>query len=422
MPIQTSKNVLTKAEVALVKAMLEAGSRTSQEILAFFSRPGRSINPARLVEVRRGKRYAQVAPASVVELSTFLSRWPEHDYVTGLHPDDDELVVKAREAMLNAIGGYNNPRTLFRTECFIVLAVIAWTYLLHWHYGQIGVDFRSKKEDGSLLTTTYGAVKHWELETCMKQAECPLDPATIANLRFLISIRHEIEHQMTRRIDSTLSAKVQACVLNFNDALKRLCGERSRLDRDVSIAIQLVGMEREQRNMLLRDMDLPPSFLAAQAAFERDLPEEITRDERYAWRVMMVHRNTNSKGAADEMVEFIKPGSEIDGEIQRVLVKELEKKKYLPTEIVKEMQARGFPRFKQHEHTLFVKETKSRDASKPFGTFVDIKKKDWRWYGTWLTEVLAYCEANQERFGPLLPSSPREAGKPSNDPSGVVAT
>ena len=409
MPTQASKNVLTRAEIALVKAMFLAGGRSSQAVLAFFSRPERSINPGRIAEIRLGKKHLNVAPASASELNAFLTRWPGHDHVTGLHPDDDELVVKAREAMLNAIGGYNNPRTLFRTECFIVLAVIAWTYLLHWHFAKSGVDYRSRKEDGTVLTTAHGAIKHWELETCLRQAECPLDPAPVANLRFLIVIRHEIEHQMTKRIDDTLSAKIQACVLNFNDALKRLSGERSRLDRDVSIAIQLSGIAREQRNMLLRDMDLPQSFLAAQAAFERTLPEEIARDERYAWRVMMVHKNTNSKGAADEMVEFIKPGSEIEGKIHRVLVKELEKKKYLPTEIVKEVQDGGYPRFTQHQHTLLVRETKSRDATKPWGTFVDIRKKDWRWYGSWLAEVLAYCQANRDRFGPLSLPSPSQA-------------
>ena len=300
--------------------------------------------------------------------------------------------------MLNAIGGYNSPRTLFRTECFIVLAIIAWTYLLHWHYGKVGVDYRSRKDDGSLVVTKHGAVKHWELETCLAQAVCPNDPATVANLRFLIAIRHEIEHQMTRRVDDTLSAKVQASVLNFNAALVRLCGERTRLDRDVSIAVQLSGIDREQRNMLLRDMDLPPSFVAAHAAFVRDLPEDIMRNKRYAWRVMMVHRNTNSKGAADEMVEFVKPGSETEGEIHRVLVKEMEKRKYRPSDIVAEAVARGFGKFKMHHHTVLVRERKAKDKTLPYGAYVDIGEKDWRWYGGWLDEVIDRCEQNRERF------------------------
>jgi hypothetical protein len=36
---------------------------------------------------------------------------------------------------------------------------------------------------------------------------CPLDDIIKKNLRFLIGIRHEIEHQMTRRIDDQLSAR-----------------------------------------------------------------------------------------------------------------------------------------------------------------------------------------------------------------------
>lgn len=395
---EPSKTGLTKAEVALVKAMLNAGGRTSQEILAYFSRPGRSINSARINEVKSSARFDTIPAASSEELRAFLSRWPDHDHVTGLHPDDDELVVKAREAMLNAIGGYNSPRTLFRTECFIVLAVIAWTYLLHWHYGKVGLNYQSRREDGTLVVTKHGAVKHWELETCLAQAECPIGPKETANLRFLIAIRHEIEHQMTRRIDDTISAKVQACVLNFNAALVRLCGDRTRLDRDVSIAIQLAGIGREQRNMLLRDMDLPPSFVAAQAAFERDLPEEIARDERYAWRVMMVHRNTSSKGAADEMVEFVKPGSETEGEIHRVLVKEMEKRKYRPSDIIAEVGTRGYGKFNMHHHTVLVRERRAKDKRLPYGAYVDIREKDWRWYGNWLNEVIDYCEQNKERF------------------------
>ena len=69
---EPSRNVLSKAEVALVKAMLSEGSKTGQEILAYFSRPGRSINPARLNEVKRGK-FDAIPEASSDELRAFLS-------------------------------------------------------------------------------------------------------------------------------------------------------------------------------------------------------------------------------------------------------------------------------------------------------------------------------------------------------------
>lgn len=395
---RSSENKLTIVEVGLVKAMLAEGALNDQAILAYFTRPGRTVNHARVSEIRDGKRHADVPAASERELRHFFSRWPEHDYATGLHPEDDELVVKAREAMLHAIEGYNNPRAHFRTECFIVLAVVAWTYLLHWHFGKVGVDFRSRKDDGTLLKTSHGATKHWELETCLKRPECPLEEPVKANLRFLIAIRHEIEHQMTKRIDAALSAKIQACCLNFNAALKALVGARCGLDRDTGFAIQLAGIERDQRNTLLRDMGLPPNLVAAQETLEDELPDEVTRDERYAWRVMLVQKNTNSKGAADEVVEFVRRGSELEGEIHRVLRAEVEKTKYRASDIVAEAKRAGFGRFTMHQHTLLARELDARNKAKPYGAFVDLQEKDWRWYRAWLDEVLRHCRKNTATY------------------------
>ena len=114
MPRRVHPNALTVSEVALVKAMIQAGNRTDQEIQAYFTRPNRNINHARILEIRQSRRHSEVPAASSLELSAFLQRWPEHDHVTGLHPIDDELVVKAREAMLNAIQVYNNPSRLLK--------------------------------------------------------------------------------------------------------------------------------------------------------------------------------------------------------------------------------------------------------------------------------------------------------------------
>lgn len=303
-------------------------------------------------------------------------------------------MVKAREAMLHAIEGYNNPRAHFRTECFIVLAVVAWTYLLHWHFGKVGVDYRSRKDDGTLLKTSHGATKHWELENCLKQPGCSLEEPVKSNLRLLILIRHEIEHQMTKRIDAALSAKIQACCLNFNAALKSLVGARCGLDRETGFAIQLSGIDRDQRNTLLRDMGLPPNLVAAQEPLEDGLPDEITRDERYAWRVMLVQKNTNSKGAADEVVEFVRRGSELEGQIHRVLRADVEKIKYRASDIVAEATRAGFTRFTMHQHTLLARALDARNKAKPYGAFVDLHEKDWRWYRAWMDEVLRHCRKN----------------------------
>lgn len=102
--------------------------------------------------------------------------------------------------MLAAVQIYNNPQVTFKAESFITLSVIGWTYLLHAFFRSKGIDYRYYRYVGKKKVydkTKYGAYKHWELERCLNEKDCPLDSDTITNLRFLIGVRHEIEHQMT---------------------------------------------------------------------------------------------------------------------------------------------------------------------------------------------------------------------------------
>ncbi len=140
----------------------------------------------------------------------------------------DELIRKSREAMMAAVQTYNNPSLSFKAETFITLAIISWTYLLHAFYRKEKIEYRYYEKVGKVNRynrTKYGAYKHWELERCVNDVKCPLDFDTKANLKFLIGIRHEIEHQMTNRIDEYLSAKLQACAINFDYYITLLFGK-----------------------------------------------------------------------------------------------------------------------------------------------------------------------------------------------------
>lgn len=130
-----------------------------------------------------------------------------------------ELLIKSREAMMSAVQLYNNPQITFKSETFITLAIIAWTYLLHAFYANEGIDYRYFHNKGKKKVydkTKHGAYKHWELERCLDCQDSPIDSITASNLKFLIGIRHEIEHQMTKKIDASISAKLQACSINYN--------------------------------------------------------------------------------------------------------------------------------------------------------------------------------------------------------------
>lgn len=192
-------NALEKWEVAIVKALL-ARRCVPQDIQAYFSRPTRSINQARISEIRDGVKHKSIKAASETELDSFLEAWPNIDPTTGLHLQGDELVIKAREAMIAAVHTFNSAGLYFRAELFIVTSIIAWTYLLHAYYKCEGIDYRYKKGSG-VEKTPSGAEKYWELGQCLAHGKCPLEKGVINNLKFLIEIRHEIEHRSTNRID-----------------------------------------------------------------------------------------------------------------------------------------------------------------------------------------------------------------------------
>jgi hypothetical protein len=389
-------NRLETWEVALVKAMFNSEPRrTDQDILAYFTRPTRSINHARIAAIRAGTKHERVAPASPEQLASFLKAWPNLD-ASGLHIVGDELLVKAREAMMQAVQGFNNPRALFKAEVFIVTAVIAWTYLLHNHYRRSRVDYRYRdRATGEVLKTRHGAEKHWELGFCLEQAACPLDEPTKANLRFLIEIRHEIEHQMTRRIDDAISAKLQACCLNFNRVLKDLFGAEYGLDSELGVALQFAGIERDQRDLLLKEMELPPNLLAAHTAYEDSLTDELVRDPRYAYRVAYIERSVNSKGMADQVIEFIRPESAEGQEIARLLVKETERRKFKPKDIVALMRGEGHRAFSIHAHQLLWQAEDAKNPAKGFG--VELRPGDWWWYEKWVDHVRSHLAAEGER-------------------------
>ena len=99
MPGRNSNNRLLPWEIGMVKAMLTEGPKTDQDILAWFTRPTRSINHARIGAIREGKMHRGVPAATAAQLARFRLDWPGIDHGTGLHATDDELLVKSREAI-----------------------------------------------------------------------------------------------------------------------------------------------------------------------------------------------------------------------------------------------------------------------------------------------------------------------------------
>ena len=399
MPVRRRGNKLERWEIALIKAMV--GDRrwpNDQDILAYFTRPTRSINHRAIAEIRTGTKHTEVKAAAPDELDSFIVSWPEVDAESGLSLRGDELLIKAREAMIAAVHTFNSAGLTFRAELFIVTAIIAWTYLLHAWFKREGIDYRhTKNKNGErvVVKTPSGAEKYWELSQCLEHTKCLLEPGARDNLTFLLELRHEIEHRSTSRIDDAVSAKLQACCINFNDAIKSLFGAQYALERRLPIALQFVTFSPDQRALLKKAGTLPRHVETMMDASERQLTPEQQADPRFAFRVFMVHKAANRAPGADLAVELVPPGSDI-AEKFNLALKEVEKRKYLPKEIVRIIRSEGWNRFTIDSHTKLWQRLAAKDPAKGYGAVA--VGNQWGWYETWLNRVREECQQHPVRY------------------------
>jgi hypothetical protein len=308
-----------------------------------------------------------------------------------------ELLTKSREAMLSAVQIFNNPNIQFKSESFIVLSNIAWMYLLHAYYRGKKIEYRYHDLVNTRKRyhrTKRGAYKYWELERCLNENESPIDNVTSSNLRFLIGLRHEIEHQMTTKIDEYLSARFQSCCLNYNLFIKKLFDDKYAIDRHLSVSLQFSTINEEQTEKLKEFTDLPKNIATYINDFDDKLTDELYNDIRFSYRVLYVPKSANNKGQADKVIEFIPANTpEAEGlNKEYVLIKEKEKQKHLPSNIVTLMNEKGFPKFSMHKHTQLWKKMDGKNPAKNFGVSVE---GAWYWYDNWLKIVEEYCVKNK---------------------------
>lgn len=312
-----------------------------------------------------------------------------------------ELVRKSREAALAAVQIFNNPNITFKTESYTVLMIIAWTYLLHAYFRDQKIEYRYCRENGkrrSFDKTRHGAYKHWELERCLNFEKSPIDSHTANNLRFLIGLRHEIEHQMTTRIDDILSARFQACCLNYNEYIKTFFGFENGIERHLSFSLQFSTISTEQKELLEEHPDLPPNIHSYILDFDSDLSDDEFANPHYAYRILFVPKTANTKGQADRVIEFVKRDSSLAEVINKeyAVIKETEKRKYLPQQVVDMIRREGYPNFLVHHHTELWKSLQAKHHTKGYGAMV--AGKTWHWYESWISVVRKHCQENKKKY------------------------
>jgi hypothetical protein len=312
-----------------------------------------------------------------------------------------ELLAKSREAALSAIRVFNDPQVGFKSETFIVLMVIAWTYLMHAYYRSKKIEYRYFHQGLKRRTfdrTKHGAYKYWELERCLNEDKSPVDKDTANNLIFLIGLRNEIEHQMTRLLDNFLSGRYQACAINYNDYLKKLFGKRLGIDEQLTYTIQFVQLTEEQFAGPKPESTIPERLRAYVAAFDGQLSHDEYNSERFSFRLLFKRKLVNRPGQADRVIEFIDPNSDLAKTIDKEywVKKEVERPKFRAKDVVTEVRKAGFSKFRiSPEHVDLWRAEDAKNPGKGYG--VDIAGS-WYWYQNWVDRCIHHCKEAGNKY------------------------
>lgn len=239
---------LTSEEKRLVKGLLQRGYIPQDIVHIVNQGRKKTTNLGRISEIDKD---GGITAATDEEVKRYIKIQSSYDPKTLLNPYKDCRLVRSREAMMAAVELFNNPNMCFRIEMFCVLSNIAWTYLFQEKLEQIRSG-SSKRHDG----------KSKSLDEMVRTADCPItNKAVCENIKKIIDIRDKVEHTLFAGGDEKFGSLFQSNCLNFDHYLTEWFGKDLTLSNNLSLALQFVGLQKEQ----VVDMDLstwPPEIKA----------------------------------------------------------------------------------------------------------------------------------------------------------------
>ena len=226
---------------------------------------------------------------------------------SALEPLVESLVTKAQQSAILALDIYNRPGTVFRTEAFIVLMVIAWTALFHAIFEKRMISYFYEDDEGNVKTVD-GDEKAWEIGSCMKEYYGFANPPARQNLNFMIKLRNRIEHRFAPEIDPYVGGECQAMLLNFDELLVEEFGERFALQEYLCVPLHTSARRPAYHLDALR------RFQSAQYTrlkeyvddFRRNLEPDVWDNLKFSFRVFLVPKTGNRETSSDLALEFTK--------------------------------------------------------------------------------------------------------------------
>lgn len=290
-----------------------------------------------------------------------------------LEEDIERLVIKARESALLALDIYNRPATMFKSEGFIVMMIIAWTSLLHAIFHKKGIKYNYTDANGNDEYLD-GDLKAWELSTCIKNFYKEDNSSIKRNLEFMIGLRNKIEHRFAPKIDNHVGGECQALLLNFDELLITEFGNYYALKDLMVFPLQTSNLRNAERTEVIKKFqgkhyDQIKEYIET---YRESLSNDIYNDPKYSFRVYLVPKTGNHKNSSDMSMEFVKYNPENPDEIaaQKQLVTLIKEKivktgnpdGLKPKQVVELVAKKINKKFNVHQHTQAWKFYKIRSS------------------------------------------------------------
>lgn len=333
-----AKVSLSDREIGLIKGLIQHRALNDQQVQAIFSFLARNFNQREIGAIRKDAkpRYVGIAAATAAEVDALLYQYSklaslaeQLGFYATTH--SEAQVRKAVEIFKTAVLVYNNNILFSRSETFIVLSIIAWTYLLHARLSGEGITPIYKNADGTSVLVD-GQEKLWELSYCIEKSEAGLSAGEKANLKYLIAIRNAIEHRSAEDINDALQAKIQANALNFLKYVKDKFGTKYDFSHDLAFAIQLQALTLKSPNTIKGTAPVAKTVAAVNALLEEPMTAAEFNDPAYSFRVYVVPKVTNNAKKADQAVIYSPIGSDVE-----IAIKHVERPKFRMTEAIKKL-------------------------------------------------------------------------------------
>lgn len=353
----------TVAQLAAAAGWKESSAKTivGKKLRQFVSTSGGGL------EVRGVASYTQAEFVRLLSQRQDVAADPKNPQ---LPLEIEALLRKARESALLALQLYNNPMTVFKTEGFAVLMVIAWTALLHAVLKRGGVECQHKDAEGNAVLID-GDPKMWELKECLRAFYKEQQSPIRTNLEFFIRLRNKIEHRYVPAIDPHVAGECQAMLLNFDELLVSEFGGYFGIRDSLTVPLQTSTVRNDEQGKALRKLQAG-NFEEVKGfvdQFRDGLDANVSGDQRFSFRVFLVPKVGNHRSSSDLAIEFVKVDPALADELGKKIVAVKEKQVAVhnpnllkPNTVAKEVSKRLGQPFTLNDHTMAWKKYKVRPS------------------------------------------------------------